>query len=451
MLFFSKDTVNVTIIIGPLSDLCMATQEFSCLIICPGGRLVAELSLPGDKSITHRALILSAIHDQTVIINGWLKSLDCQATLMALEILGVKFKYLAADELLVQGVGLYGLQAPQKIIDAGNSGTTMRLLSGILAAQAFDSIIVGDASLSKRPMQRVIEPLQLMGAKINAVNDNYAPLNIIGKQKLKSINYTLPVASAQVKSAILLADLYAQQTTKITELQSTRNHTELMLAYFKANKYKQLTLQIPGDSSSAAFFIVGASIAHTADLLLENIGINPTRTAFIEILRRMGANIKLDNIKLQHNELSADIRVKASKLRAINIPVELVPNAIDEFPALAIAAACASGTTVIRGARELRYKESDRIQALAAGLSNLGIKTEVFADGLAITGGKILGGVVDSFGDHRIAMAFAMAGLVAQDQIVVQNTCNIATSFPDFVSIARQAGLQIVSEESCYV
>jgi 3-phosphoshikimate 1-carboxyvinyltransferase len=416
----------------------------------PGGKLIASITVPGDKSITHRALILSAISSKQVTIKNWLSSLDCLGTLAALSLMGVRISKLDNCSLEVEGVGLYGLSAPKQSIEVGNSGTALRLLTGILAAQAFDSVITGDASLRKRPMQRIITPLQQMGAKITAVNNDFAPLNIQGGQSLKSINYTLPVASAQVKSAILLADLYAQGKSQINENIPTRNHTELMLNFFQDNLQKNLVLEVPGDISSAAFFIVGATIATGSDVVLKNIGVNPTRTGVIEILNLMGANIKLQALTMKNNEVIADLRVKAAKLKAINIPLELVPKAIDEFPIIAIAAACAAGVTVIRGVQELRYKESDRISAITAGLTTLGIKTEVFADGLAIIGGQIKGGIIDSFGDHRIAMAFTMAALVAQQQIIIQDTQNIATSFPEFLATAQNAGL-LIAKENCYV
>lgn len=415
------------------------------LRILSGNNLTGTLQIPADKSITHRALIIASISDSEVLLNNWLQSADCINTQRALQAMGVNITAIDAQQLKINGVGLHGLQAPNKVIDVGNSGTAMRLLTGILCAQNFCSMITGDTSLCKRPMQRVIAPLRLMGANITAVADNFAPLNIQPVSRLTSIQYTLPIASAQVKSAVLLADLYAQRRAEVVELVPARNHTELMLQYFQNQHAKYLELQIPGDLSSAAFFIVAATITPGSDLLLQNIGINPTRTGCLEILRLMGANITISDICNHNLELSATIRVKFAKLYGVTVPQELVPSAIDEFPILAIAAACASGTTIIRGATELRYKESDRINAIAAGLTNLGISTSVFEDGLAITGGLISGGIVDSCSDHRIAMAFAIAGLVAQEEVIVQDTQNIATSFPDFVAMAQQVGMNIVS------
>lgn len=422
------------------------------LYIAPGGALCGNIYLPGDKSITHRALILSAIYPGPVIIKNWLASLDCLATLRALAVLGVEYEHIDQHTLKIYGVGLHGLQAPQQVLDVGNSGTAMRLLTGLLAAQKFAVLITGDKSLRSRPMHRIIVPLEQMGAKIFATENNFAPLHIIGGQKLQAIKYTMPMASAQVKSAILLADLYAVGDSTIIEPAVSRNHTEIMLDYFKHAAQKNISLSVPGDISAAAFFMVGASISKNSELTINNVGVNPTRTGIIDILRAMGANITLKDIALENGELRASIYVKSAKLTGITVPLDLVANAIDEFPILAIAAACATGTTVFRGAQELRYKESDRIAAIAAGLTSLGIKNQVFADGMKITGGRIGGGNIDSQGDHRIAMAFAMAGLVAEQPIIIQDTANIATSFPNFTSLARQAGLLLTesTEERYY-
>lgn len=401
-----------------------------------------RLKIPGDKSITHRALIISAISNHNVLINNWLASLDCIATANALAALGVNIRYLPGKTVEITGVGLHGLQPPKHALDLANSGTGLRLLTGILAAQKFDSVITGDSSLCKRPMARIIEPLTEMGAKIIGTNKNFAPLiisGITGSQQLKSINYVLPVASAQVKSAILLADLYAGNRSAVTETVPSRNHTELMLEFFKQNLDKnKITVNIPGDISSAAFFVVAACIVPNSRLELKNIGINPTRTGIIKILLSMGADIAINNIQEHNHELSADLIIKTAKLTGIDVPFELVPNAIDEFPILAIAAACAKGITRIRGASELRHKETDRIAAIAQGLTNIGIKNTIYPDGLDIIGGKITGGKVNSYGDHRIAMAFAIAGLVAEQGIMVQDTQNIATSFPGFEECLKQ-------------
>lgn len=402
--------------------------------------------IPGDKSITHRALIIGALYQNTqkVILHNWLQSLDCRATLIALQDMGVVFEEITPHSLQINSVGLHGLCAPTKTLDVGNSGTSIRLLTGILAAQKFSSKISGDPSICQRPMRRIIIPLTQMGAKITATDNEYAPLSIDGGQTLKAINYDMPIASAQVKSAILLASLYASGKSQVRSANICRNHTELMLDNFCAD------YNIPADISTAAFFMVGASIAAGSDIVLENIGINPTRTAVIEILQHMGANITLANKRLLHGELRADIYVKAAKkLKAITVPLELVANAIDEIPIICLAAAVACGTTIIRGAAELRHKESDRIAMLVQNFKALGIEVSAFSDGLAITGGVISGGTVISGGDHRIAMTFAMAALVAQGEIIIQNTQNIATSFPSFVDVASQAGL-LICEENTY-
>ncbi len=411
------------------------------LVVQPGGTLSGCIPIPGDKSITHRALIIGALTDpgSSVVLRGWLNSLDCQATLAALHAMGVECVHLDRDTLQMTPVGLHGLQEPHTVLDAGNSGTTLRLLTGVLAAQKFSSCITGDAALRKRPMRRIIVPLTQMGAKIFAVSGEHAPLAITGGQNLRAINYTMPIASAQVKSAILLTSLYTVEKSNVQSPSMCRDHTELMLQHFTH------IYDIPSDISSAAFFIVGASISPGADIFLENIGINPTRSAILTILSAMGANITLENTRTVHGELRANFRVRfAKRLRAITVPLDLVANVIDELPILCLAAACAQGTTIIRGAQELRHKESDRIALMAQGLRTIGIQVNEFSDGLAITGGVICGGTVVAGGDHRIAMTFAMASLVAQGGIIIQDTQNIATSFPDFVPVACDAGMRIV-------
>jgi 3-phosphoshikimate 1-carboxyvinyltransferase len=415
------------------------------LTILPGGTLEGHIAIPGDKSITHRALILGALQkpNQKICLNNWLQSLDCYATRHALQAMDVHFEDISAASVMINSVGLYGLQQPSIILDVGNSGTCIRLLTGVLAGQRFSSIITGDVSICKRPMRRIITPLTAMGAKITAVNDEYAPLKITGGQKLRAIQYSMPVASAQVKSAILLASLYASTPSTVHSPSQCRDHTEVMIKSFSKN------VDIPGDISAAAFFIVGASITIGSDITLENIGINPTRTGIIKILLRMGANIEISLPRQLNGEWRADVRVKGvTRLKGLVIPEHMIANAIDELPILCLAAACADGVTMIRGASELRHKESDRIVMMAAGLTKLGIQVEIFNDGLAVYGGEIRGGCVDSGGDHRIAMTFAMAGLVAQGPIMIQDTQNIATSFPSFVPVARQAGLLIVEENA---
>jgi len=412
-------------------------KQLQKLKVQAGGCLTGMLQVPGDKSITHRGLILAALSKGIAKLSGWLASKDCLATLHALAKMGVQYQ-IDNNHLYIQGVGLYGLQQPNTVLDLGNSATGLRLLTGVLAAQKFNSTVTGDDSLINRPMARIIEPLQLMGARINSRN-NCAPLNIIGDLKLTAITYKLPIASAQVKTALLLADLYAVGTTKVIEPIPCRDHTERMLPLARP-----LQLNIPGDVSAAAFFMVGATIAKGSAITLKAIGINPTRSGIIEILQKMGANITISNVITINNEPRADIIVRAAKLHGIAIPSVLVPSIIDEIPILLIAAAAAKGKTIITGARELRYKESDRIQAMAAGLRALGITVHTFADGIEVIGGTIIGGVtIDSYGDHRIAMAFAMAALIAKRDIVINNTANIATSFPNFSKVASEVCLTI--------
>ncbi len=425
--------------------------------ILPGGTLQGEFTVPGDKSISHRSIIFGAIAEGTTTVAGFLEGMDCLATMQAFRDMGVKITQPVNGNLTIKGVGLQGLQAPKKILDLGNSGTSIRLLAGLLAGQTFSSILTGDASLQKRPMSRIVKPLRQMGAVIEMHNENFPPLYIHGQENLQGIYYPMPMASAQVKSGLLLAGLYASGKTTIIEPAPSRDHTERLLAHFgvaieckgnsitleKPKKLSSTHLTIPADISSAAFFIVGATIATGANIILKNIGINPTRTGIIKILQMMGAHIELVNQRLSGKEPIADILVKHSKLSGISIPPELVPLAIDEFPIIFIAAACAEGITTLGGAEELRVKESDRIQVMADGLNAIGITAQVTRDGIAITGGRLKGGHVHSHGDHRIAMSFAMAGLAAQAEITIQDCENIATSFPNFLELAQQAGLKI--------
>jgi len=393
--------------------------------------LIGEVKIPGDKSITHRAMIISSIVDthRQYKLHNWLQSYDCLATKQAMHSMGVEF----SDDLIVNSVGLHGLIEPHSPLDVGNSGTTMRLLLGVLAAQKFDSTITGDTSLCARPMQRVIEPLTMMGAKISATAGNFAPLHVHGGNTLRPIDYETPVASAQVRSAIQLASLYAGHPSTISTSRVCRNHTELML-----NNLSEV-IYIPGDISSAAFFLVAASIVPGSDILLKDIGVNPTRTAVLDILQTMGAGIELHNQKIINGEPRANIRVRATKaLLSFDLPPELIANCIDELPILCLAAACAKGTSVIRGAAELRVKESDRISLLVRGFDTLGIEVQEYPDGLTITGGKIGGGYVDTAGDHRIAMTFSLARLVAEHDIILQDTACIATSFPGFAELLEE-------------
>ncbi len=422
----------------------------------PGGSLNGELSIPGDKSISHRAIILGAIAEGTTQVDGFLQSLDCIATLEAFKQMGVAIDGPIDNKLLIHGVGLNGLKGPERPIDCGNSGTSMRLLAGLLSAQSFDSELTGDASLLKRPMGRILNPLMQMGAQIKSIEEK-APLTISGGRTLTGIKYECPVASAQLKSCLLLAGLYAQGETKVIEPSVTRDHSERMLTAFSypikksdhtssvhgGGRLKAVDIIIPADLSSSAFFIVGATIAPGSELLLKNIGINPTRTGVIKILQAMGADIQLKNKKLCGDEPVADILVKYAPLEGIEIPLDWVSLAIDEFPALFIAASCANGRTVLKGAKELRVKESDRIAAMIEGLQTLGIECEDLPDGAVIHGGEIHGGRIASHHDHRVAMSFAMASLVAKDKIVIEDVEKVETSFPNFIDCAKQVGLQI--------
>ncbi len=374
--------------------------------------------------------------------------------------LGVRIDGPEAGNVTVHGVGLRGLRAPSGVLDCGNSGTSMRLLAGLLAPQPFDCELTGDASLCRRPMRRVADPLAAMGARIDTADGGRPPLRLHGNSGLHGIDYVMPVASAQVKSSLLLAGLYASGTTRVTEPAPTRDHTERMLAAFGYSVEREsgtvavrgggslhaADVAVPADISSAAFFMVGATIAPGSDVTLRDVGVNPTRIGVIEILRLMGADLALLNSRELGGEPVADIRVRSAKLRGIEIPRELVPLAIDEFPALFVAAANARGRTVLRGAEELRVKESDRIQVMADGLAAIGARAEPTPDGMIIDGGPYAGGVVESRGDHRIAMAFAMAAMAATGAgapIIIRDCANVATSFPGFVGIARRAGLSI--------
>lgn len=416
--------------------------------IIPGEKISGDIFVPGDKSISHRAVILSSIAEGVSIISNLSLGLDVLNTIEAMRALGVEI-YLKNTTCEIQGVGLHGLKSSKKPIDCGNSGTAMRLLCGLLSAQTFSSVLIGDDSLQQRPMLRVAEPLRLMGAKINLSLKNTAPIEIVGSWelgvggKLKGIVYEMPVASAQVKSAILLAGLYAEGETIVHEKIQTRDHTERMTASHQRRDKLRL-YEIPGDISAAAFFIVLASITKDSDLIIRQVGINPFRTGILDILKLMGANIELFNHDFFGLEPVADIRIRYAPLHGISIPQALIANAIDEFPAIFIAAVCASGHTILRGARELRVKESDRISGMSKGFAQLGIKTKEYDDGILIMGDQVFqGGRVDSFGDHRIAMAFAIAGHVAKGEIFVDNCAFVKTSFLNFVELANQLGMQV--------
>lgn len=427
-------------------------------IVQPGGKLQGKARVPGDKSMSHRSIMLGSIAEGVTHVTGFLQAEDALATLQAFRDMGVVIEGPQNGEVTIHGVGKHGLKAPAKPLYLGNSGTSMRLLSGLLAGQPFDTVLTGDKSLSGRPMKRVTEPLATMGAVIETTPTGTAPLHIKGQAgKLQGIDYLMPIASAQVKSCLLLAGMYAEGDTSTTEPAPTRDHTERMLAGFgypvkrernKAtiNAQGKLTataIDVPSDISSAAFFLVGASIAAGSDVTLNHVGINPTRTGVIDILRLMGANIQLLNEREVGGEPVADLRVIASELTGIDIPEELVPLAIDEFPVLFVAAACAKGQTRLRGAKELRVKESDRIQVMADGLQILGVDAQPTDDGMVINGSPIGSGEVISHGDHRIAMAFSIAGLRAAGAITIRDCENVNTSFPEFKDIAVQLGLNL--------
>lgn len=437
----------------------MSEKKEINFIINPGGSFSGVLRVPGDKSISHRAVMLGSLAEGETHVSGLLDGEDVLATLDAFHAMGVKAKGPENGELTITGAGLNGLQPPAAPLDMGNSGTAMRLMAGILAGQKFDSELVGDTSLSKRPMNRVAVPLQEMGAHIDTRAQGRPPLKINGGADLKGFRYQMPVASAQVKSALLLAGLYADGETVVTEPAPTRDHTERMLQGFGykitkegaetrlqgGRKLTACDIDVPADISSAAFFMVGASIAPGSDLLLKHVGINPTRIGILHILQDMGGDITIENEGIVGGEPVADLRIRTASLRGIHIPEDQVPLAIDEFPVLFIAAACAAGTTVLTGARELRVKESDRITVMAEGLKRLGVVVQETEDGIIIKGGSINGGEVDSHDDHRIAMAFSIAGLRAQGPITIRDCRNVSTSFPNFVALAQQAGLDISS------
>ncbi len=423
----------------------------------PGGALGGKLRVPGDKSISHRVVMLGALAEGESRASGFLHSEDTSATIAAFQSMGVTIETDTDNNILVKGVGLQGLDAPAKPLDLGNSGTSARLMTGLLAGQSFASDLTGDTSLTRRPMNRVVEPLRQMGARIDMSETGTLPLHIHGSS-LTGIDYTMPVASAQLKSCLLFAGMYAEGETVLHEPAQTRDHTERMLGacgwQLQRNKAGSLhisgggrlrpfTMEVPADISSAAFFLVGASLAPGSDILLENVGINPTRAAVIDILKMMGADIEITNRRELAGEPVADLRARYAPLQGIEIPAALVPIAIDEFPAILVAAAVAEGTTDLRGADELRVKESDRIQTMADGLTALGIDATTRPDGMIVHGGRLRGGRINSHGDHRIAMAFAMAALVADEPIVVDDCANVATSFPGFVDAARSLGLNI--------
>jgi len=429
----------------------------------PGGQAQGRLRVPGDKSMSHRSIMLGALAEGVTEVKGFLEGEDSLATLQAFREMGVAIEGPHQGKVTIHGVGMHGLKAPAGPLYVGNSGTAMRLFSGLLAGQAFDSELTGDESLTKRPMGRVADPLRLMGATIDTAEGGRPPLKIHGGANLKGIYYDMPMASAQVKSCLLLAGLYAEGETRVREPAPTRDHTERMLNGFGyavsregdtcwlqgGGKLTAGPIDVPSDISSATFFLVAAAITPGSDITLEHVGINPTRIGVINILNLMGADLTLENEREVGGEPVADIRVRYAPLKGIDIPVDQVPLAIDEFPALFIAAANANGVTRLRGAEELRVKESDRLQAMADGMAILGVKHTLLDDGIDITGNgnaevaSYGGGRIDSLGDHRIAMAFAIASLRASAEIEIEDCANVATSFPDFVELATRIGMGV--------
>jgi 3-phosphoshikimate 1-carboxyvinyltransferase len=427
----------------------------------PVRRVSGALSVPGDKSISHRSLLLSGLADGLSEVEGFLASEDCLATLNAMRALGVRIEQPSATHVKIHGVGLHGLRKAPQALDMGNAGTAIRLATGLLAAQAFSSRLIGDASLMKRPMERVAKPLREMGADVRTHNGT-PPVDIGGGRRLSGIDYAMPVASAQVKSAILLAGLYAEGVTTVTAPAPSRDHSERMLLSFGVRVVTEglrtilhppqglasQRLSVPGDFSSAAFFIVAGLLgAVPGGLLIRNVGMNPTRTGLLDILRSMGGDIEIQNSRDSGAEPVADLMVRASLLKGIDVPPALVPLAIDEFPVLFVAAACAQGDTLITGAEELRVKESDRIAAMSAGFTALGVTHQVLPDGMRIEGRPVgaafNGGEIDSHGDHRVAMAFAVASLRAARPLLIRDVANVATSFPGFDALARSVGLDV--------
>jgi len=428
----------------------------------PVGAVAGRVAVPGDKSISHRSVLFSGLATGRSEVTGFLPSEDCLASMAAMRALGVGIEQRSATDVVVHGVGLRGLRAAAHALDMGNAGTAMRLFTGLLAAQGFDSVLVGDASLMRRPMERVAKPLRAMGADVRTAAGGTPPVSIQGSRTLHGIEYSMPVASAQVKSAILIAGLYADSTTTVISPAISRDHSERMLASFgvrvevdglRVSIQPPATLaaqrvHVPGDFSSAAFFIVAGLLAAGPEgLVIENVGLNPSRDGLLAILRGMGARIEIEAQRQSGAEPVGDLRVFRSPLHGIEVPPGLVPLSIDELPVLFVAACCADGETVVTGAEELRVKESDRIAAMADGLARLGVTQSVLPDGIRITGRPegpaFTGGVVDSCGDHRVAMSFAIASLRATAPIRIEDVANVATSFPGFVALARSVGLAL--------
>ncbi|MEN5317120.1 3-phosphoshikimate 1-carboxyvinyltransferase [[Pseudomonas] hibiscicola] len=423
-----------------------------------GQPLQGSLTIPGDKSVSHRSVMFAALADGTSHIEGFLEGEDTRATARIFSQLGVRIETPSPSQRIVHGVGIDGLKAPDAPLDCGNAGTGMRLLAGLLAGQAFDCTLIGDESLSGRPMRRVTGPLSQMGAKIDTQDDGTPPLHVHGGQTLRGIDFASPVASAQIKSAVLLAGLYAQGETSVVEPHPTRDYTERMLSAFGVDiefspgkarlrggqRLRATDIVVPADFSSAAFYLVAASIIPGSQLRLKQVGLNPRRTGLLHALRLMGADITEENPAEQGGEPVADLVVRYAPLKGARIPEALVPDMIDEFPALFVAAAAAEGQTVVSGAAELRVKESDRLAAMATGLRALGMQVDETEDGATLHGGVRLGsGTIESHGDHRIAMAFAIAGQISDGEVRINDIANVATSFPNFDGLARSAGFNL--------
>ena len=417
--------------------------------------LRGELEIPGDKSISHRAIMFGSLANGTTEVTHFLQGADCLSTISCFQKLGIHIDN-TTDKILIHGKGLHGLSAPTDILDCGNSGTTTRLISGILSGQNFTSTLTGDASIQKRPMKRIMDPLHQMGADITSVhNNNCAPLTIKGS-KLQGIHYHSPIASAQVKSAILLAGLYADRETRVTEPYVSRNHSEIMLSHFGADIKTEGTtaiiqpepmlvgqkISVPGDISSAAYFIAAGLLVPGSEIILKNVGINPTRDGILRVAKDMGGNIELLNINTDNGEPTADLLVKFSALHGTTIGGEIIPTLIDEIPIIAIMAAFARGTTIIKDAAELKVKESNRIQVMVDNLKSMGADIESTEDGMIIHGGKDLyGAIIDSHMDHRIAMSFAIASLLADGHMTILNKNCVDISFPTFYQdLNRLAG-----------
>jgi len=429
-------------------------------LVLPTDLKSGTVTVPGDKSISHRALLLGALAEGQTEVEGFLAGGDCLATLAALRALGVSIDQVDDTTVRIKGVGLNGLRKPAGALDLGNSGTGMRLLAGVLCGQQFDSSLTGDQSLSSRPMQRIIEPLSLMGASIDS-DDGKPPLLIQGGNALAGIHYKLPVASAQVKSAILLAGLYARGETAVIEPAVTRDHTERMLKSMGASvsgdsghirlqateRLNATHIRVPADLSSAAFIILAALIAKDANVLVTNVGVNPTRSGVIQILREMGGDISVENPQLIGDEPVADIRIRSSILHGIAVDPSLVSLAIDEFPVLFVAAANAVGSTRFSGIGELRVKESDRISAMTTGLRQMGIQIDETEDGAEVHYGEPSGATVDSRGDHRVAMSFAVAATIADSEVRVRDVDAVDTSFPGFAEVMASLGVSLNTEQ----